>query len=91
MNKKINKSVPVGFSEEEYRVFRELIEQIEQTMAKIVSEFVYNVIPVMKQMTANQKVVNNMHAVVREGFRHSGRNKPLPKPVIIIESDTAKE
>ena len=55
MNKKINKRVPVGFSEEEYRVFRELIEQIEQTMAKIVSEFVSKVIPVMKQMTANQK------------------------------------
>ena len=55
MNKKINKCVPVGFSEEEYRVFRELIEQIEQTMAKIVSEFVSKVIPVMKQMTANQK------------------------------------
>lgn len=55
MNKKINKRVPVGFSEEEYRVFSELIEQIEQTMAKIVSEFVSKVIPVMKQMTANQK------------------------------------
>ncbi|WP_424776722.1 hypothetical protein [Neisseria cinerea] len=74
MSKKINKRVPVGFSEEEYRVFRELIEQ---TMAKIVSEFVSNVIPVMKQMTANQKVVNNMPDVVREGFRHSGRNRKL--------------
>lgn len=55
MNKKINKRVPVGLSEEEYRVFSELIEQIEQTMAKIVSEFVSKVIPVMKQMTANKK------------------------------------
>lgn len=55
MNKKINKRVPVGFSEEEYRVSSELIEQIEQTMAKIVSEFVSKVIPVMKQMAANQK------------------------------------
>ena len=57
MNKKINKRVPVGLSEEEYRVLSELIEQIEQTMAKIVSEFVSKVIPVMKQMTANQKAL----------------------------------
>lgn len=55
MNKKINKRVHVGLSEEEYRVFSELIEQIEQTMAKIVSEFVSMVIPVVKQMAANKK------------------------------------
>ena len=55
MNKKINKRVTVGLSEEEYRVFSELIEHIEQTMAKILSEFVSMVMPVMKQMTANQK------------------------------------
>lgn len=63
MNKKINKRVPVGFSEEEYRVFRELIEQIEQTMAKIVSEFVSMVIPVVKQMAANKKELK-----VSEGY-----------------------
>nr|DAR73480.1 MAG TPA: Transcriptional regulator, RHH-like, CopG [Inoviridae sp.] len=71
MNKKINKRVSVGFSEEEYRVLRELSEQNGQPMAKIVSELVSTVIPILKQMTENLKIVNNMPAVVREGFRDS--------------------
>lgn len=71
MNKKINKRVSVGFSEEEYRVLRELSEQNGQPMAKIVSELVSTVIPILKQMTENLKIVNNMPAIVREGFRDS--------------------
>ena len=71
MNKKINKRVSVGFSEEEYRVLRELSEQNGQPMSKIVCELVSTVIPILKQMTENLKIVNNTPAVVREGFRDS--------------------
>lgn len=60
MNKKINKRVSVGFSEEEYRVLRELSEQNGRPMAKIVSELVSTVIPILERMTANLKVLNNM-------------------------------
>lgn len=41
MNKKINKRVSVGFSEEEYRVLRELSEQNGKPMSKIVYELVF--------------------------------------------------
>ena len=71
MKKFINKRVSVGFSEEEYRVLRELSEQNRQLMAKIASELVSTVIPILKQMTANLKEVNNAPALVREGLKNS--------------------
>ena len=71
MDKKINKRVSVGFSEEEYRVLQELSEQNGQPMAKIVSELVSTVMPFMKQMAEDPKVVNNMLSVVCESFRDS--------------------
>ena len=71
MRKFINKRVSVGFSEEEYRVLRELSEQNGQPMAKIVSELVGTVIPILERMTANLKAVNNAPATVREGLRNS--------------------
>lgn len=71
MRKFINKRVSVGFSEEEYRVLRELSEQNGQPMAKIVSELVATVIPILKRMTDNLKAVNDAPAAVREGLRNS--------------------
>ena len=41
MKKFINKRVSVGFSEEEYRVLRELSEQNGKPMSKIVYELVF--------------------------------------------------
>ena len=71
MRKFINKRVSVGFSEEEYRVLRELSEQSRQPMAKIVSELVSTVIPILERMTANLKAVNNAPVAVREGLKNS--------------------